>query len=160
MSETQSQRSGPRFNITAKKEIILSAGVFGSPQILLLSGIGPQDDLSKLGIPVLVDSPDVGKHLTDHPLLLSYFVVNSNRTIDPVTRNVTLQQELLRQWEVSRTGLMGNPAGASMIAFLKNPPELFNGFDPSSGPRSGNTEILFHVSVFLPLVLLQIITTL
>ena len=122
--------------------------MFGTPQILLLSGIGPQDDLSKLGVPVLVDSPDVGKHLTDHPMLVTNYVVNSNKTTDPVARNVTLQQELLRQWEVSRTGLMGNPAGGTMIAFMKNPPELFDGFDPSSGPRSGNLEILFEVSAF------------
>ena len=150
------QHSGPRFNITAKKEIILSGGVFGTPQILLLSGIGPQNDLSELGIPVLVDSPDVGKHLTDHPLLSSTFEVNSNTTMDPVSRNVTLQEELLRQWEVSRTGLFGNPPGGSMIAFLKNPPQSFNGFDPSSGPRSGNLEIILSVRAFFTLGLCEL----
>ncbi|KAK1227521.1 hypothetical protein PQX77_009474 [Marasmius sp. AFHP31] len=142
--EVGESADGPRFNITSDKEIILSAGVFGTPQILLLSGIGPQDELSKLDVPVLVDSPDVGRHLTEHPLLISYFVVNSNTTTDPVARNTTLQEELLRQWETSRTGLMVNPPGGSMIAFLKNPPEIFDGFDPSSGPRSGNLEIVFR----------------
>ncbi|KAJ8081254.1 hypothetical protein PM082_018099 [Marasmius tenuissimus] len=39
---------------------------------------------------------------------------------------------------------MVNPPGGSMIAFLKNPPEIFDGFDPSSGPRSGNLEIVLR----------------
>ncbi|KAL0064313.1 hypothetical protein AAF712_008759 [Marasmius tenuissimus] len=140
--EVAQSADGSRVNVTAAKEIILSGGVFGTPQILLLSGIGPQDELSKLDLPVLVDSPDVGQHLTEHPLLTTYFEVDSNRTLDPVSRNATLQQELLQQWQASRTGLMANPAGGSMIAFLKNPPDFFDGFDPSSGPGSGNTEII------------------
>ncbi|XP_055604339.1 glucose dehydrogenase [FAD, quinone]-like [Uranotaenia lowii] len=52
------------FNAYAQKEVILSAGSRGSPKVLLLSGIGPQDDLSEVGIPVLKDLP-VGKSLMD-----------------------------------------------------------------------------------------------
>ncbi|KAL6874133.1 hypothetical protein ACP4OV_014215 [Aristida adscensionis] len=48
-------------------EIILSAGALGSPQLLLLSGIGPASDLSYVGIPVSADVPDVGKHMYDNP---------------------------------------------------------------------------------------------
>ncbi|RLN11330.1 (R)-mandelonitrile lyase-like [Panicum miliaceum] len=48
-------------------EVILSAGALGSPQLLLLSGIGPASDLSYLGIPVSADIPDVGKHMFDNP---------------------------------------------------------------------------------------------
>nr|TKW22026.1 hypothetical protein SEVIR_4G201500v2 [Setaria viridis] len=48
-------------------EVILSAGAMGSPQLLLLSGIGPASDLSYLGIPVSADIPDVGKHMFDNP---------------------------------------------------------------------------------------------
>ncbi|KAG2607670.1 hypothetical protein PVAP13_4NG269100 [Panicum virgatum] len=48
-------------------EVILSAGALGSPQLLLLSGIGPASDLSYLGIPVSADLPDVGKHMFDNP---------------------------------------------------------------------------------------------
>jgi choline dehydrogenase len=50
-------------------EVILSAGAIGSPQLLLLSGIGPADDLRELGIPVIVDSPGVGANLSDHPVV-------------------------------------------------------------------------------------------
>jgi choline dehydrogenase-like flavoprotein len=47
-------------------EVILSAGAFRTPQLLLLSGIGPASELSKHGIPQVVESPDVGKNLWDH----------------------------------------------------------------------------------------------
>ena len=50
----------------AAKELILSAGAVGSPQLLLLSGIGPRQELEALGVSCLVDSPHVGKHLKDH----------------------------------------------------------------------------------------------
>ncbi|KAN0065088.1 hypothetical protein ACQY0O_001584 [Thecaphora frezii] len=52
--------------MTAKKEVILSGGAFHSPQLLMLSGIGPKQHLSKFGIPVLVDSPNVGQNMQDH----------------------------------------------------------------------------------------------
>ncbi|RKU46411.1 hypothetical protein DL546_005646 [Coniochaeta pulveracea] len=50
----------------ARKEVIISGGVFNSPQLLLLSGIGPKEDLAKLNIPVLVDLPGVGKRLQEN----------------------------------------------------------------------------------------------
>lgn len=50
----------------AKREVILSAGAYRSPQIMLLSGIGPVQELEKLGIATVVDIPGVGKNLMDH----------------------------------------------------------------------------------------------
>jgi choline dehydrogenase len=52
--------------VTATKEVVLSAGAIGSPQLLLLSGVGPEDELAQVGISCLLDLPDVGKHLKDH----------------------------------------------------------------------------------------------
>lgn len=52
--------------IRARREVILSAGAFGSPQALMLSGIGPADELQPLGIPVVQALPGVGKNLQDH----------------------------------------------------------------------------------------------
>jgi choline dehydrogenase len=51
----------------AEREIILCAGAVGSPQILMLSGVGPADHLRQLDIPVTCDLPGVGKNLQDHP---------------------------------------------------------------------------------------------
>lgn len=49
------------------QEVILTAGAIRTPPILKLSGLGPAAELSKLGIPVLRDTPDVGANLVDHP---------------------------------------------------------------------------------------------
>jgi choline dehydrogenase len=51
----------------AGAEVILAAGVIGSPQLLMLSGIGPADDLHAVGIYVVADNPAVGANLADHP---------------------------------------------------------------------------------------------
>jgi choline dehydrogenase len=56
------------------KEVILSAGVIGSPQLLLLSGIGPRNELEKLEIPVIVDLPGVGKNLQDHIMTILFYL--------------------------------------------------------------------------------------
>ena len=57
---------GTMETVTATKEVVLSAGAIGSPQLLLLSGIGPRDELAEVGIECRLDLPDVGKHLKDH----------------------------------------------------------------------------------------------
>lgn len=51
----------------ARHEVVLCAGAFGSPQLLLLSGVGPAEQLRALGIPVAHDLPGVGENLQDHP---------------------------------------------------------------------------------------------
>lgn len=52
--------------VYANKEIILSAGSLQSPQILMLSGVGPRDHLEEMGIDTVVDVPGVGENLQDH----------------------------------------------------------------------------------------------
>jgi choline dehydrogenase-like flavoprotein len=58
--------NGETATAMARKEVVLSAGAVGSPQLLLLSGIGPKDELEATGVPCRLDSPEVGKHLKDH----------------------------------------------------------------------------------------------
>lgn len=58
------------------RDIILAAGAYGSPAILLRSGIGPSDHLNKIGIDVAHELPGVGEHLMDHPSILMAFKIN------------------------------------------------------------------------------------
>ncbi|HKJ54501.1 MAG TPA: GMC family oxidoreductase N-terminal domain-containing protein [Nitriliruptoraceae bacterium] len=57
---------GEAVEVHANREVILSAGAIGSPHLLLLSGIGPADELAEAGVTSVVDLPDVGRHLKDH----------------------------------------------------------------------------------------------
>ena len=59
---------GQRFTVEGE-EIVLAAGAIASPQLLMLSGVGPADHLRSLDIPVLRDLPGVGQNLRDHPLV-------------------------------------------------------------------------------------------
>jgi choline dehydrogenase len=58
---------GTHERIAARREIVLSAGAIDTPRLLLLSGIGPADELRALGIDVVHDAPGVGRNLIDHP---------------------------------------------------------------------------------------------
>ncbi len=59
-------KNAPKITYKAKKEVILCGGAINTPQILLLSGVGPKEELEKLGIKVVDNLPGVGKHLLDH----------------------------------------------------------------------------------------------
>ena len=62
-------RRGAEELARAETEVILAAGAIGSPQLLMLSGVGPADHLRDLGIVVRVDSPGVGANMSDHPVV-------------------------------------------------------------------------------------------
>lgn len=139
---------GPRHVINATREVILSAGSINSPQVLLLSGIGPQEQLSALHIESIVDIPDVGSNLQDHALLPNPFNVNSTHTVDALARNATLADGLIDQWEANRTGLFTDGPG-NLIGWLRLPSNasIFESAkDPSAGMRSGHFQFLFLVS--------------
>ena len=60
------QVRGKTWGITAKREVLLSAGAINSPQLLMLSGIGPEEHLRSVGIDPVQDLPGVGQNLMDH----------------------------------------------------------------------------------------------
>ena len=64
-------------------EIILCAGAVGSPQLLMLSGVGPAEQLAEFGIPVVVDRPGVGQNMRDHPNVTVRFSVTEGTYDDP-----------------------------------------------------------------------------
>ena len=70
---------GDKFFVEATKEVLLCSGAFGSPQILLRSGIGPSEEILKHGIEHKVDLPGVGKNLQDH---IDYLSVHKHKSIN------------------------------------------------------------------------------
>ena len=58
--------NGQTATLYAEQEVVVSAGAIGSPQLLLLSGIGPREELASVGVECVLDNPHVGKHLKDH----------------------------------------------------------------------------------------------
>lgn len=54
------------YTISATRDIIVTAGAFGTPKLLMLSGVGPKDHLDSLGIPIVLDVPELGSNLRDH----------------------------------------------------------------------------------------------
>jgi choline dehydrogenase len=67
------EREGVLRTLTARKEVIVSAGAIGSPHLLMVSGIGPSAHLKSHGIDVVADSPGVGQNLQDHPAAIMSF---------------------------------------------------------------------------------------
>ena len=61
------ESGGERFSVEGG-QIVLAAGGIATPQLLMLSGIGPAEHISNLGIPMLRDLPGVGRNLRDHPM--------------------------------------------------------------------------------------------
>jgi choline dehydrogenase-like flavoprotein len=102
----------------ANREVVLSAGAIGSPQLLMLSGIGPAEDLRGLGIEPLVDSPGVGKNLQDHPFFLICFEAEGKESLADAEKLPALLRYVLR-----RLGPLTSNVGEAM-AFIRTRPGL------------------------------------
>ena len=76
------ESGGERFTVTGE-QIILSSGAIASPQLLMLSGVGPADRLRELGIPVTLDAPGVGQNLRDHPNIRVPIEVRDDFPLNP-----------------------------------------------------------------------------
>jgi choline dehydrogenase len=94
------------FNYFANKGVILAAGAFNSPQLLMVSGIGDSDHLSSLGIPVKVELKGVGQNLKDHYGLPLIYVL---KQFSPIN-NATFFNEQLAQYASDGTGYFAWPA--------------------------------------------------
>ncbi|KAJ7272415.1 alcohol oxidase [Mycena rebaudengoi] len=144
---------GPKYTLTARKELILSGGTIGTPHILLNSGIGDSAKLSALGVQPLLNLPSVGQNLSDHALASAAWRVNSTNTFETIARNATLARQLIDQWVQSRTGQMvATPL--SQIAWQRVPTtsSIFNRFsDPAAGTHTAHYELIFSAGYFGPL---------
>lgn len=109
--------------VRAGREVLLSAGALQSPQILMLSGIGPADHLKSLGISVVLDRPEVGANLQDH---LDYTMIFRSPDTDMFGMGIMGTRDLIRaanEWRTERMGHLRSTCAESG-AFLKTDPAL------------------------------------
>ena len=125
---------GKSTEISVNREVVLSAGAIGSPQILMVSGIGDPDELKPLGIDVQADVPGVGKNLQDHLQARPIFKTNLS-TINIETNNLFKQALIAAQYAWNRTGPMTMAASLG-TAFLKTEDHL------------ATPDIQFHIQPF------------
>lgn len=93
-----------RLYYEATREVIASCGVFESPKLLMLSGIGPQDQLLSYELPCVANSPHVGKNLQDHPVLPHVFRVKDGYSMDHILRP---GPEREREWSLYKKSQEG-----------------------------------------------------
>jgi choline dehydrogenase len=89
------RRGGAEQTYRAGGGVVLAAGAFGSPQLLMLSGIGPAETLRELGLPVVRDAPEVGANLQDHPIAPLVFHTNRTDSLKKAESPVHLLRYLL-----------------------------------------------------------------
>ena len=115
-------RNGQLVQARARCEVVLSGGAYNSPQLLMLSGIGPAAHLKSLGIPVVVDLPGVGGNLVEHPRMMLMYRASAPVTF---TNQLRLDKAI---GSVLKWALFGKGPFATQICsgtvLLKTRPEL------------------------------------
>lgn len=103
----------PTYTIKAKKEVILSAGVFNSPQLLMLSGIGPQETLEEFEIPVVSGLEGVGQNMWDHIMFGPSYHVNFP-TLDKTLHDPVALADALLDYSLNARG----PLSSNVVELL------------------------------------------
>ena len=130
--------------MTSRKEVILSAGVFNTPQLLMLSGIGDSAELESLGIPTRVNLPSVGKNMTDHVSLTNPWRVNNGEPFDAHLAPDILPQEI-EEWNRTHKGPLSWGV-LNQMAWMRLPqddPIIQTHGDPSPGPTSAHYQFIW-----------------
>ncbi|KAH7928995.1 GMC oxidoreductase [Leucogyrophana mollusca] len=159
--EVAQDESSPRFEITARKEVILAAGAVNSPQLLMLSGVGEKSELDKLGIPVVKNLFHVGKNLLDHPLVPILFRAKGGHTLDYMQDPFKALPVMLRWFLTGRGPCTSN--GGEAALFVRSDDESLPFTSPvsesqaselvdnTSGPDSPDIEIGVVPASYRPL---------
>ena len=116
------RQGGAIKQVRAGREVLLSAGALLSPQLLMLSGVGPAAHLQQHGIPVLHDLPGVGQHLHDHPDVVQ--VLDAPELKDLFGLSLSGMVQTLRgiiEWRKHRTGMLTTNF-AEAGGFIKSDP--------------------------------------
>ncbi len=118
----QATRAGQPLRIRARREVLLAAGAYGSPQLLMLSGIGPGHELAALGISVQRDLPGVGANLIEHPRMPLQFAARKPVTFINQLRMDRAVTSALR-WAVFGSGPFATQISSGTV-LLKTAPTL------------------------------------
>jgi choline dehydrogenase-like flavoprotein len=113
-SATPSREPGERRRVMARREVIVSGGAFNSPQLLMLSGIGPRGELERIGVPVRVDLPGVGRNLQDR---YEVGVVHRMKERWKALEGAAFERgdPLFRKWQDGGRGLYGSNGAALTV---------------------------------------------
>ncbi len=116
--------NGQLKTLKARKEIVLCGGAFGTPQLLMLSGVGPQQHLREKGIKPMLDLPGVGENLQDHPdIVHTYRTPSDTDTFGYSIRGSLAMAKAIPQYMMKRRGKITSNF-AEGIAFAKSEAEL------------------------------------
>lgn len=121
---------GITYKINAAKEVILSAGAFQSPQILMVSGIGPKETLDKFDIEVLSDLPGVGQNMWDHIMFGPAYEVNMD-TLDRVLHDPVVLAKALTDYTIKAEGVLTSNVG-EFLGWEKLPEKYRANFSQST----------------------------
>lgn len=111
------ETSGMKYTISASKEVIVSAGAFQSPQLLMVSGLGPKEMLEKYNIPVIKDLPGVGQNMEDTPLNAITYSINPHiETTASYAASPAKFAQAVADYNNHRTGHL-TASGAEVISF-------------------------------------------
>ena len=116
------EQGGLPGSVRSRREVVVSAGAFGTPQILMASGIGPGAHLRELGIPTVRDVPGMGQNLQDH--ISALLIYRARHNADTVGISPTGVGRLLKgmwDWRRHRRGLITSCAAESGVYFRTSP---------------------------------------
>lgn len=97
-------QDGRNTSFNVNKEVVLSGGAFNTPQMLMLSGIGPAGHLNDKGVETVVDSPNVGKNLMDHCMFGPSWSLNFVTTDTKFAKDTQYYQDVIEQYVDNQTG--------------------------------------------------------
>jgi choline dehydrogenase-like flavoprotein len=103
------RQNGAEKTAKARGEVILAAGSLGSPQLLMLSGVGPAAHLKEHGIPVVLDKPGLGGNLQDHLQLRLIYKVHGIGTLNEQYHSLVSRAKMGLQYALFRTGPLTMP---------------------------------------------------
>ncbi|WP_417691634.1 GMC family oxidoreductase [Roseibium sp.] len=115
------QRAGQSVRVSARKEVVLSAGAINSPQILQISGVGPAGLLQSHGIDVVLDAPGVGENLQDHLQIRAVFKVAGTKTLNALASTLFGKAMIGLEYVAKRSGPM-SMAPSQLGAFTRSDP--------------------------------------